>query len=198
MMCSTVPMRIAKIGYITVSLLLCAFGILLLVTPDVTPAAFGTAAGCAMIVFGTVKLIGYFSRDLFRLAFQYDLASGLLLILLGCVLLISPDRMMTVLCTVWGILILSDGLLKLQIALDAQRFGLKRWWLILTAAIVSALFGAVLIFRPSESLRVLTVLFGLSCLTDGLLNLGTVLCAVRIIRHQKPDCYETEFEERKN
>ena len=56
----------------------------------------------------------------------------------------------------------------------------------------------MLIFRPSESLRVLTVLFGLSCLTDGLLNLGTVLCAVRIIRHQKPDCYETEFEERKN
>ena len=195
---SITPMRIAKLGYVAISILFCALGILLIAMPEISPEAVGIALGCIMTVFGAVKLVGYFSHDLFRLAFQYDLASGLLMLLLGCVLLISPDRMMTVLCTVWGILILSDGLLKLQIALDAQRFGLKRWWLILTAAIVSALFGAVLIFRPSESLRVLTVLFGLSCLTDGLLNLGTVLCAVRIIRHQKPDCYETEFEERKN
>ncbi len=195
---STKAIRIAKTSYIILSALFIVLGVGLIALRDLSVSLIGVAAGVMLIAFGIVKLIGYFSRDLFRLAFQYDLASGLLLILLGCVLLISPDRMMTVLCTVWGILILSDGLLKLQIALDAQRFGLKRWWLILTAAIVSALFGAVLIFRPSESLRVLTVLFGLSCLTDGLLNLGTVLCAVRIIRHQKPDCYETEFEERKN
>ena len=198
MMCSTVPMRIAKIGYILISLLFCALGILLIVTPAVSQTAFGIGVGCALIVFGAVKLIGYFSRDLFRLAFQYDLASGILLILLGSALLISPDRMSAVFGTLWGILILADSLLKLQISLDARRFGLTRWWLILAGAGISALFGILLLFRPTESIRVMTVLFGLSCLADGVLNLGTVLCAVRIIRHQKPDCYETEFEERKN
>lgn len=191
-------MRVAKIGYILISLLFCALGILLIVTPAVSQTAFGIGVGCVLIVFGAVKLIGYFSRDLFRLAFQYDLASGILLILLGSALLISPDRMSAVFGTLWGILILADSLLKLQISLDARRFGLTRWWLILTGAGISALFGILLLFRPSESLRVMTVLFGLSCLADGVLNLGTVLCAVRIIRHQKPDCYETEFEERKN
>lgn len=198
MMCSTVPMRVAKIGYILISLLFCVLGILLIVTPAVSQTAFGIGVGCVLIVFGAVKLIGYFSRDLFRLAFQYDLASGILLILLGSALLISPDRMSAVFGTLWGILILADSLLKLQISLDARRFGLTRWWLILTGAGISALFGILLLFRPTESIRVMTVLFGLSCLADGVLNLGTVLCAVRIIRHQKPDCYETEFEERKN
>ena len=194
---STTPMRIAKFGYVAISLLFCVFGILLIAVPAVSPNAFGIAAGCAMIAFGTVKLVGYFSRDLFRLAFQYDLASGILMILLGCILLISPERMLTVLCTVWGILILADSLLKIQISVDARRFGLSRWWLILAVAIVSALFGTTLIFRPTESTRIMTVLLGLSWLTDGILNISTVLCAVRIIRHQKPDCYETEFEERK-
>lgn len=194
---STTPMRIAKFGYVAISLLFCVFGILLIALPSVSSDAFGIAAGCAMIAFGSIKLVGYFSHDLFRLAFQYDLASGILMILLGCILLISPERVLTVLCTVWGILILADSLLKIQISVDARRFGLSRWWLILAVAIISAIFGAALIFRPTESIRVMTVLLGLSWLADGILNISTVLCAVRIIRHQKPDCYETEFEERK-
>ena len=193
---STTPMKVAKIGYIFISLFFCALGVLLIALPPVSPEALGIAAGCVMIVFGIVKLIGYFSRDLFRLAFQYDLASGILMLLLGCVLLIAPERMLTVLCTVWGILILSDSLLKVQISVDARHFGLQRWWLILTVAVISALFGALLIFRPTESIRAMTVLLGLSWLVDGVLNISTVLCAVRIIRHQKPDTYETEFEER--
>lgn len=194
---STTPMRVAKFGYIVISLLFCALGILMIVLPTVSPETFGIALGCAMVIFGAVKLVGYFSHDLFRLAFQYDLASGLLMLLLGCVLLISPDRMLNILCTVFGILILSDSLLKIQISADARRFGLKRWWLILAVAIISAVFGAILIFRPAESIRIMTVLLGISLFTDGVLNISTALCAVRIIRHQKPDCYETEFEEKK-
>ncbi len=192
---STTPMRIAKCGYVLISLLFCTLGILLIAVPAISPEAFGIALGCTMVVFGAVKLVGYFSHDLFRLAFQYDLASGLLMLLLGCVLLISPDRMLNILCTVFGILILSDSLLKIQISVDAYRFGLKRWWLILTAATVSAVFGAILIFRPAESLRIMTVLLGISLFADGVLNISTALCAVRIVRHQKPDCYEAEFRE---
>lgn len=194
---STTPMRVAKFGYVVISLLFCALGILMIVMPAVSPETFGIALGCAMVIFGAVKLVGYFSHDLFRLAFQYDLASGLLMLLLGCVLLISPDRMLDILCTVFGILILSDSLLKVQISADARRFGLRQWWLILAVAIVSAVFGAILIFRPAESIRIMTVLLGISLFTDGVLNISTALCAVRIIRHQKPDCYETEFEEKK-
>lgn len=194
---SITPMRIAKLGYVAISILFCALGILLIAMPEISPEAVGIALGCIMTVFGAVKLVGYFSHDLFRLAFQYDLASGLLMLLLGCVLLISPDRMLSVLCTVLGILILSDSLLKIQISVDARSFGLTRWWLILTVATVSAVFGAILIFRPAESIRIMTVLLGISLFTDGVLNLSTALCAVRIVRHQKPDCYETEFEEKK-
>lgn len=139
---SITPMRIAKLGYVAISILFCALGILLIAMPEISPEAVGIALGCIMTVFGAVKLVGYFSHDLFRLAFQYDLASGLLMLLLGCVLLISPDRMLSVLCTVLGILILSDSLLKIQISVDARSFGLKRWWLILTVATVSAVFGA--------------------------------------------------------
>ena len=35
-----------------------------------------------MLLFGFIKMIGYFSKDLYRLAFQFDLASGILLMAL--------------------------------------------------------------------------------------------------------------------
>ena len=83
---SVAPMRTAKIGYIVVSALLIALGAALLIWPEVSAAWIGRLLGIGMIAFGAIKLVGYFSRDLFRLAFEYDLAFGLLLIALGAVI----------------------------------------------------------------------------------------------------------------
>ena len=95
---SVAPMRTAKIGYIVVSALLIALGAALLIWPEVSAAWIGRLLGIGMIAFGAIKLVGYFSRDLFRLAFQYDLAFGLLLIALGAVTLAHPSDAMSFLC----------------------------------------------------------------------------------------------------
>ncbi|MFQ9732082.1 MAG: hypothetical protein ACLT8X_11075 [Mediterraneibacter faecis] len=39
------------------------------------------------MAYGIIKMIGYFSKDLYCLAFQYDLACGIFLIILGVVAL---------------------------------------------------------------------------------------------------------------
>ena len=145
-----------------------------------------------MIVFGAVKLMGYFSRDLFRLAFQYDLAFGILLMVLGAVTLGHPSDAMSFLCVMFGIPVLADGLFKLQIAADARRFGIRSWWLVLTLAVLTGIAGIVLVFRPDAGVRVLTALMGLSLLTDGALNLSVALCTVKIVDHQQPDVIETD------
>ena len=192
---STTPMRIAKFGYVAISLLFCVFGILLIAVPAVSPNAFGIAAGCAMIAFGTVKLVGYFSRDLFRLAFQYDLVFGILLIALGIIMLVRPGSLMNFICIALGLYILIDGLFKLQIANEARSFGVGSWWLIMTFAIATAVCGFVLLFRPGEGSRVLMTVFGISLLAEGVLNLSTAVTAVKIVKHQKPDVIEVDYTE---
>ena len=192
---SVTPMKTAKIGYIVMSSLFCLLGIVLLFTPDASALWIGRLLGIGMIVFGAVKLVGYFSRDLFRLAFQYDLAFGILLMVLGIVTLSHPGDAMSFLCVMFGIPVLADGLFKIQIAVDARRFGLRRWWLILTEAILAAILGLVLIFRLTDSARVLTVLLGITMLAEGILNLSTVITAVKIVKNQKPDVIDAEFYE---
>ncbi len=191
---SVKALRTAKIGYIIISAILCALGILLIAKPDMSLSLIGVIVGIVLIVFGVIKLIGYFSKDLYRLAFQFDLAFGILLIALSVVILIRPENMMSFLCIVLGIAILADGLFKIQTALDARRFGLRTWWLILSLAIIAGVIGAVLVFRPTESARIVTMLLGMSLLAEGILNLCVALCAVKIIRHQQPDVIEIDIE----
>ena len=63
---SVAPMRTAKIGYIVISVLLCALGILLIAVPEFSVSAVGVICGAILIVFGIVRLVGYFSKDLYR------------------------------------------------------------------------------------------------------------------------------------
>ena len=194
---SVTPMRIAKIGYIVTSVMFCIAGALFIALPDISITMIGISMGIAMIVFGIVKLVGYFSRDLFRLAFQFDLELGILLLVLGLIVLIQPDDLMTFICIALGISILTDGLFKVQIALDSKRFGIKSWWVILALAVVAGTIGVFLIFRSAKSAQFLTVLLGVSILAEGILNLYTVISTVLIIKHQQPDVIEIEYSETK-
>lgn len=194
---SVTPMRIAKIGYIVMSVMFCIAGALFIALPDISITMIGISMGIAMIVFGIVKLVGYFSRDLFRLAFQFDLELGILLLVLGLIVLIRPDDLMTFMCIALGISILTDGLFKVQIALDSKRFGIKSWWVILALAVVTGTIGVFLIFRSAKSAQFLTVLLGVSILAEGILNLYTVISTVLIIKHQQPDVIEIDYSETK-
>ena len=189
---STTPMHAAKIGYIVVSAALCVLGILLIAVPDFSASLFGAICGVLLIVFGIVRLIGYFSRDLYRLAFQYDLPLGILLVIMGIVMLAPPGSLVTFICVALGIFILSDGLFKIQIAWDSRRFGITKWWLILAFAIVTGICGLLLLLRPGEGGRVLMIILGITLLSEGILNFSTVLSAVKIIKHQKPDVIEID------
>lgn len=190
---SVAPMKVAKIGYIFISAALCFFGILLIVDPEISLAAFGIITGVCLIVFGVIKIVGYLSKDLYRLAFQYDLAFGILMIALGIMVILEPDNVIETICIAVGIAFFMDGLLKIQIAIDAKTFGISKWWLILSVAILAGVVGVLLIFRTSESARTLMIFLGISLLMDGIMNLITVLSTVKIIQNQYPDIITEEI-----
>ena len=191
---SVLPMKAAKIGYIVLSVLYCVLGILLFAMPDLSLTAIGIILGIGMIVFGIVKIIGYFSKDLFRLAFQYDLAFGGLLIALGIIVLVNPEHLLSFFCIVIGIAVLCDGLFKIQIAIDSKPFGIRTWWLILLFAVITVAAGVLLIIRPAQAARMLTVFLGISVFADGILNLIVAVFTVKIIDHQLSDDHDRYVE----
>ena len=149
------------------------------------------------MIIRLAKIIGLCSKDLYRLVFQFDLAFGILFVVLGFILIIRTDAMVNLICIVMGICVLADALLKIQISIDSRAFGIKKWWLILAMAILTGVAGFLLIFRPSESIQTIMILFGIALITEGVLNLITILTAVKIIRHQLPEVIDVEYCETK-
>lgn len=190
---SVVPMKVAKYGYIVISIVFCLLGIALIAFPAPSTQTMAVILGIVMIVFGAVRLVGYFSRDLFRLAFQYDLQFGILLIIMGIITMLKPDDMMNFLCISMGICILVDCLFKTRIAMDAKRFGIRQWWLTMGMAVITGIIGLLLAFRPSEALNVIVTLLGISLLSEGILNLSVAMSLVKIVNHQKPDVIDVEY-----
>lgn len=175
-----------------VSALFCVLGVVLFITAERCVPWIGRALGIGMVICGAIKLGGYFSKDLFRLAFQYDLAFGILLIAVGIITLCHPGEAMTFLCVMFGIPVLADGLFKIQVAVEARRFGISQWWLVLLLAVLTGVIGLLLVLRPAEGARVMVMLMGASLLLDGALNLSVALCAVKVVNHQRPDIIETD------
>lgn len=192
-MFSNKRLRVAKYGYIILSTLLCVLGIVLITDPGFSISLLCWIGGILLILFGCVKIVGYVSKDLYRLAFQFDLAFGILLIALGTILILRTDAMVHIICILLGICILADALLKIQISIDAKAFGITQWWMILAVAVVTGVIGFLLVFRPFESIQIVMILLGMSLLAEGILNMVTVLTAVKILRSQTPTQLDNEF-----
>ena len=164
--------KFAKKGYILISILFYLSGVLCLTIPNISGKAAAIAGGIILIAYGIIKITGYLSKDLFCLAFQYDFACGIFLLVLGIVVLVTNQKFRGYLLSAVGVLILLDSLLCIQTSIDAKRFGLSSWPVILAFSILSGALGAVLIVTNTQMIA------GCSLLAEGLMRHYIVHCTV--------------------
>lgn len=184
-------LRSARNFYVVCSALLCVLGILLICWPTMSAKVLCVILGVVSLVYGIEKIIGYFSKDIYHLAFQFDLALGIFVGIIGVVLLIHPGSVMSLVAVIIGIFMLVEGVFKIQTSVDAQRFGLGKWWLILLGAVLSILLGICLIFDPFQGGAMLMTFVGISLLIDGIQNLFNAFYTIKIMQtaHQDGPIY---------
>ena len=184
----------ARVVHVVVSSLLLLSGILIVAWPELDTEALQWLIGINLIVTGAARVLGYYANDLYRLAFQYDLAMGPFCIILGVLWLIYPQNVIEILPLVIGIFITLDGLLKLQTAFDAKAFGMRQWWGLLTAASIVAVFGVVVLVLsvvvPQARLA------GAALILDGAENVWNTMGTVRV-RAKKANRFEENFDNEK-
>ena len=181
---SVLPMQIAKFGYILLSIVLCVLGIVRIALPQFPANTFSMLCGVVFIAFGCIRLVGFHAKDLYRLAFQYDGEFGILIIVLGILTFLKPGSFTSMTCVLLGDLVLADALFKIRTTLEAKRFGIEQWWLLLIIAIVTSVLGGALVFYFGSQLA---FLLGITLIAEGILSLSTALTLVKIIHHQVKD-----------
>ncbi|MGM9563132.1 MAG: DUF308 domain-containing protein [Faecousia sp.] len=176
----------AKIINVISAALMSLAGLLLLVIPNLeTMVAQRIVLGTLFGLTGAAKIFGYFSNDLYRLAFQFDLAIGIFCILLTLLTELMPEYAFGTLPIIFAVYVSLDGLLKIQTSIDARRFGMKSWIVMLITAVL--LFGAggfALGAVLAQRLRP-NAIVGIALMADGLENIWITASTVRIRARKK-------------
>ena len=179
--------KLAKAGYLVISVVFYIAGITYMLIPDVSPPAICHISGIILMAYGVIKIIGYFSKDLYCLAFQYDLACGLFLVVFGIIALVRSQRIIPHLSVGLGALILLDGLLSIQMSRDARQFGLETWYVILAAAIVVGVLGGVVIISPFHTTLGQHIAAGCALLAQGFKSHCVVHYTVKTTKYRLPE-----------
>ena len=137
--------RTAKTVSFVLSGFLLALGVILIFWSDELSSVLRFFFGVLSVLLGGSKIFGYFTNDLYRIAFQFDLAMGSLVALFGLLMLVKPESAMPLLTNAVVIYVLLDGLIRVQTAVDAYRFGMPFWYLLLACSVLLVL-GALSVF----------------------------------------------------
>ena len=149
---------------------LLVLGVLLVADPSLQ-VGWKYACGVFLILLGAVKITGFLSKDLYRLAFQYDSIYGVLLIGIGLIFLVRPVLTVESTGLLLGIFVFTDGIIKIQVARHARRFGISVWWLIFSLAVLATAGG---LFIGENGARVTN---------NATMSACTVLSSVRVVEY---------------
>ncbi len=171
--------RQAKVISIASSACLFVAGFLLLL-PLMEMNTERLVIGALCVAVGAAKIYGYFANDLYRLAFQYDMAVGLFAAIFGILFFVSPEKFNATYPTAIGSYALLEGTFKLQIAFDARRFGIRGWRLILASALALCAVGVLTVISYYSEELSETVLRAVALMAIGAENAWITLYTVRV------------------
>lgn len=172
-------LKLARNGYIAISVVFFLAAAVYLLFPDLPSIAMCLFCGITLIAYGIIKIIGFFSEDLYCLAFRYDFTFGLLILVIGVLVVVKNTAIVKYLTIGLGWLTLLDNLFKIQMVKEARDFGLEHWSAILAIAIATGAISVFLIINRFPSPFIGKVFVGITLFLEGCINTCVVQWAVK-------------------
>ena len=118
----------------------------------------------------------------------------LLPIAVGILILVRREAILRLIFVIFGLVILTDALLRIQMSVEAKKFGLKLWWAVLLIAVATGILGMLLLVDPAGGAKLTVIFTGVAFLLEGILKLCVVVYTVKI-RENENVVWEDEFRE---
>ena len=168
-----------KENWILSAVLTVLAGLVLTLFPGQTLKVISYVMGGAAVSLGIVRSVRYFRQDhTYPFLFQSDLIVGLLAVGFGLFLIASPEKVLSMVPFVFGVLLAGCGVGNILRALDAKKAGLPAWKALLALALISVAAGVLCMVNPFEVMETTVIVIGGSLIYTGVTDIATTL-AVR-------------------
>lgn len=137
-----------KRSTIMTSIIMIAVGLAMIICPEPYIPFVVSVLGYGMIIFATVLVLDFISSRKVLINFiSFTLA--LMIALLGVSILVFRDHVVQLLGLAFGLSQILLGAAELYNALTyARRSGRKNWWVLAALAVLSILFGLIVLINP--------------------------------------------------
>ena len=142
-------------------------GLVLVIWPDITIKTLVYVTAAVLGVGGIVSIVRYIIHSPIKGEINSYLASGLVMLMVALFMYLREDLVVTIIPFVLGLAIVIDGFVKLQRSIDLARLHFEGWVLVLLMAAISIALGVVLLTRPIDTARVLTIVLGIGLIFSG-------------------------------
>lgn len=175
-------LKAIKMEIIIVSVALFVLGLLLVIFPTASQEIISKGIGVALCVWGVLRLINYFRIAGSEILGSYGLVQGVTLLAFGMFFVIKPEAIAVFLGTALAIIIIVDGILKLQYAVDFYHLESDKWWIELVGAVIMVVIGVVALFNPFSTSSALIVFIGIALMIEGIWDFVSLMRIVSITK----------------
>lgn len=162
-----------KFGDYTYAVLVIVLGLVMIIRPEQVMNFLCYAIATVLIILGIVKLVSYASKDIKTAIYENDLSVGILLIICGVMFIIKAEAIQNIVPMIMGLLIIANGIGKLQHAINLKRFKSSSSTFVLCISILCIGIGAILLFAASTVTKIITMIIGVGFLVGGLSDIAT-------------------------
>ena len=144
---------------------------------DYMMSILGILAGLLLVIFPqqsvdvVMRMVSFFRNRSVSFLFVGDLILGIVLLGIGIFSFTNPGGIFAFLPIVLGIIVLIEGISKIQRAWMLKRNFYQRWQAALLIGIAIAALGVVLIFNPFGALVITVRILGIILIVDGITGL---------------------------
>lgn len=183
-----------KIDMIIIALLCTALGIVLFVWPAETIDIICKVLAAGIIVIGMVEVVDYFVN---RRLHPFSAILGTIVLLVGIWIFLKPDKLVSLIPIVIGVILLVHGIQDLQLALETKNNGYQKWWVMLIVAVISLILGVICVIHAFGVVKLTFKIIGIALIYDGITDLWVAIKAfwAQKMKEKEEKALEVEYRE---
>ncbi len=159
-------------------------GLLLLLFPVIVTKIASYIIGIGVFGFGAIKIIRFFSKNSAVRVSLFGLIVGIISAILGVYFIANPRVISDFTVSIFGLIILINGISKLNKSIKLKNSNVKNWWSVLITALINLLLGIVFVTNPSFSYDVMIRIMGVVIMFVGA---GEVWSILSVTKQNKSD-----------
>lgn len=150
-------------------------GVLLIIWPNQSKNVIFTILGCALCIWGIIKIIMYFREDVQTglLSQSFSIGAGLLVV--GIVVIIFSGKISGMMAIIFACMLLFGAIYKIQMSFDLKKLKSDNWFIPLFGSLISLVLAVLVFVNLFNAEKVLIIFIGVALIIEAILNMMSVI-----------------------